>query len=1051
MLDQLPAEARTLNGIRQLMKQLCEALDALAEGVSLAAPDTVRALLAIRKEIIPVVDERLTKCAELIRRGLRDEAVSYAVEPPELVQGATLLDNSRHARWKIWLAKLTELNIPAPPMPRMDLVATLTKAQDELVRLKPLLNAWRRMNLGNAPTADRIAMLGKLRKADPENELWFEATLEHQKQRIPGLERAVAVAVKAQDEQQLSALVAEMQQEWIEPVPQRILSAAMSALMKFRGGRIDRDLDALVESLTAAFDARDLEAAGTLRERWQELVEQKGSFAVDDQRLAAVQPAVAWVDAHARMATVCEEIWNALDARPGGLRMRQEWVRSLERFSNEMEDLAEDLEGDADGEAIERAHERIGRQRGQLERELRFRRMMTYVGITSVAVVLVLGVWYFDARARYDKEVQKELRDLRAAQEKIAAGTLQELPDFEESLRAEFAKNSEIRSLIAIVRSELEQQTGRRTSLKAVLEKARGSLQKADSTDRSDPLGAWPPAFAEASRSLAEMDESKLAITDQEQAEVARIKSTLERLSKKMVGEADGLCRQRIANFDAEIDKARNLLATDSPAAVRILETLKPAIAGLRGQATALAVADASANHAGIRIASESIIALLSAKGALMRKVDTIEGMLASRTKFRQAEKELDHLLGDWKRYTEQLQSIGREFSEFPESREYARAAESQAQWLAVDAWRGFQPFLKQLERATAEQAKEIIMKFDALPPEAKELPVAKRIQEELMPSLKQLADRDLAKLLPELETWFAGTWVGELKFIVKIEDEDFEGETTDYYCLVGHPVGKPNFMYVTGQKDIAAGWPTKQCRKKPTSVAESPQSRLADVLRTEVRKVGASDASAVDQLCVDLLEVVADAKDVDPVPLLITARRLVLLAQGYSRPWREAGQPLAKLLDDGGKGIPGVTINELYSFIPPTREQDPVYSTTKQKSKNLLQQVKLGLAAVKEAITQERDVLRTPPVASFTLAGRLGRNDAGDLVAIWKGPVPPQGKEVWWFPARGGLAVAGNVDDKGVFQPTPPSGSAGVPLFTMTSESKRANETKQQAAGREH
>ena len=254
--------------------------------------------------------------------------------------------------------------------------------------------------------------------------------------------------------------------------------------------------------------------------------------------------------------------------------------------------------------------------------------------------------------------------------------------------------------------------------------------------------------------------------------------------------------------------------------------------------------------------------------------------------------------------------------------------------------------------------------------------------------------------------------------------------------------------MYVTGPKNPESGWPTKQSREKPTSVALSPQSILADDLRTKVSKVDARDAIAVDQLFVDLLEVVADAKDVDPVPLLITARRLVLLAQGYSRPWREAGQPLAKLLDDG-QGVPGVTIDELYSFIPPTREQDPVYQTTKQKSTNLLKQVKLGLAAVKEAIAKERDVLRTPPVASFTLAGRLGRNDAGDLVAIWKGPFPPQGK-VWWCPARGDLAVAGNVDDKGVFQPTPSSGSAGVPLFMMTSESKRANGTKQQAAGRE-
>lgn len=143
------------------------------------------------------------------------------------------------------------------------------------------------------------------------------------------------------------------------------------------------------------------------------------------------------------------------------------------------------------------------------------------------------------------------------------------------------------------------------------------------------------------------------------------------------------------------------------------------------------------------------------------------------------------------------------------------------------------------------------------------------------------------------------------------------------------------------------------------------------------------------------------------------------------------------------------MAIDQLWSFVPPTREQDTDYQLTKQKSENLLKQVKSGLAAVKDAITKERNVLQTPPVASFTLAGRLGRNDAGDLVAIWKGSVPPQGK-VWWFPARADLAVAGNVDGKGVFQPEPASGSAGAPLFTMTSESKRANGTKQQAAGRE-
>jgi hypothetical protein len=320
---------------------------------------------------------------------------------------------------------------------------------------------------------------------------------------------------------------------------------------------------------------------------------------------------------------------------------------------------------------------------------------------------------------------------------------------------------------------------------------------------------------------------------------------------------------------------------------------------------------------------------------------------------------------------------------------------------------------------------------------------MAKRIRQDLIPSIEQLAGRDLEKLRTELEKWFSGTWVGELKFVVKTEDGSI------YYSLVGYPEGEPNFMYVSGQKAAEAGWPTKKHWKKAESVKQSPQSRLAEVLRAVVRKADPSGGIAVDQLFVALLEAVVAAKDVDPVPRLVTARKFVLLAAEYSRPFREAGRPLAKLLDDGQGGIPGLSIEQLWSFVPPTREQDAEYQLTKEKSETLLNEIELGLAAVKDAIAKEQKLLMAPPVGSATLAGRLGRNDAGDLIAIWQGSAPPQG-QVWWFPAGADVAVAGTVDDKGTFRPGPAAGPAGTPLFTMTSESKEANGSKQQAAGRE-
>jgi hypothetical protein len=1043
MLDQLPAEARTVDGIRQLMKQLCEALDALSEGVSKAAPDTVRALLAVRKEIVPVIDERLTKCAELIRRGLRDEAVSRAAEAPALVEAATMLDISRHPRWKIWLAKLTDLIIPSPPMPRMDLVAALTAAQDELVRLKPLLDAWRRTNLANAPLADRIALLGKLRKADPENELWFEALHEHQKQRVPGLEREVAAAINAQDDQRLGALVAEMEREWIDPVPARIVKAAQAALDTFRGGRIDRELAEVANSLAAAHEGRDLAAARTLRERWQQLVDDKGSFAADDARLVAALPAAEWVDAHARMEAASEELWNSLDSRPGGLRTRQQWVRSLERLGNEMEDLAEKLEGDADNEAIERAHERIDRQRAQLDRDLRFRRMMMYVGIASTAAVLGLVVWYFDDQARHDRSVQAALRDLRVAQEKVTAGLLNELPEFERSWPARIAGDPEVASLLAIVRADLDQQSSRRARLAAALEKARGSLQMAEEAKRTDPLETWPAAFAEASRSLAEIEEASLALTDQERADAVRIKSALDRLAKKLVGEADAACRSQIAAFDAELDKARELVADDAVAAAKTLEAVRLAITDLRERAAAGAVLGASKSHSPLRIASEQIVALLSPTGALPRKAESVDGLLASRRKFHEAVEELNRRLGDWPQYGDQLEAIARDFAQVPESRDFARAAESKSQWPAVDDWRAFQPWLQRLHTATPEQAKEVLAKFEALSAEAKALPMGQRVASDILPAVKQFAERDPDKLRADLESWFSGTWVGELRFVVKA------GEDASYYCVEAPQERAAMFTYVSGRKDTDAGWPTQDERKNVQAVVPSPQWRLAETLRAAVIEAGQKGGTAVDRLFGTMIEAVVAAEDMDPIPRLVTARKFLLLATEYSRPWREAGRPLIALLDDGEGGIPGVTMDQIWSFVPPTRERDANYRVTKDKAEKLLLAINRGIVEVKAAIDREEAALKAPPTELFTLRGRLARNDAGDLVAVWRGPKPAKG-QVWWFPASASGTVAGTVDAEGRIQLSPNPGPSGTPLFTIAAQSKTSTNGGQQAAGGE-
>jgi hypothetical protein len=1022
MQEQLPAEARTVEGIRRLMKELSEALDALVEGVSIAAPDTVRSLLSARQEIVPIIDDRLTRAAELIRRGLRDEAMSYASDPPKLVEAATFLDISGNSRWKTWSAKLAELNIPTPRMPRMDLVAEIIKSQEDLVRLKPRLDAWRRMNLANAPLPHRITMLKTLRQEDPENEVWFEALHEHEKQRIPEIEREVAAAARTEDDNRLSTLVAEIEQDWIEPVPVRLIQAAKSALETFRNTRIDRELDTAADSLAAAHEAKDLAAAQTLWHRWEELVAEKGSFAVDDSRLATAGPAVEWVESHDRLTRVSEEIWNSLDARPGSLRTRQDWVRDLERLGNEMEDLAEKLDGDADDEAIERAHERIGRQRLQLERDIRFRRMLMYTGIASTAIVLGVMVWYFDDRARYQQSVAAAMADLDAAREQIAAGTLQTLPAFEQDWPPRILGNTRVSTLLTMARAELEQEDDRRVRLVAALEGVQENLKAAETSARPEPVSVWPDAFAKASRAIAEIETAKLAKTDQERADTQRLKGAIGRLAQKLVNEADDHCRTQIKLFDSRLEEARKLVATDASAAFAVLEEVRTAIDALHTRAAAAAAREASPGHARLRVASEPIVALLASNGPLRIKADSIDSMLADRKNFRARVRELDRLLGDWKSYAKQLTTISREFSQFPEAHDYGQAAESQQQWAAIEEWDAFLPWLKGLDIASPELAKKIVAEYETLSVAAKALPEAEQLEKNILPSIKQLAARNLPNLRAELEKFISDTWVGELRFVVS----DTDGR--EYYCLAPPKPGAQNFTYVSGSKDQVTGWPEAKTRKPIAKVEQSPQAKLAERLRRIIQKFPIGGI-AVDELFVSLTDEVVAADDMDPFPRLVTARKFVELALDSSLPWQKTAKPLAARLFDNGGGIPGIELDQIWSFVPPEREENLEYKLGRPKAESLLTRVQQLVPNVRTAIKEERTLLTAVPTESMSLVGRLDRDDAGTITVVWKGKPPPAGA-VWWFPPGRACVVAGKVDTNFVFHPEAVTGPAGTPLF---------------------
>lgn len=1023
-LDEATPEAigKSVEKVRQLMETLWQALDALAEGVSISAVDDVRQLLALRSSVVPHIDARLATCGELLRHGLRSEALGRAAEFPPLVETANLLDLASHPQWADWQLALSAQEIPAPVLPRLDLVKALVKAQDECEALKPLLGRWRRMNLANASLPERIGLLRKLRKQDSNCEVWFEALREHEKQRLGQIEVAIKQATRDRDERRLQGLVEEMDAGWKEPVDSRLKQAAAAALASFRGSRIDREIDEVGGSLAAAHEARDLDAARELRRRWGPLADEKGSLEPGDPRLAAADPAVAWVDNHDRMRGLAEEVWQSLDAKPRGLRAWREWVRSLDRMGAEMEDLAEKLSGEVDEEAVQRTHERIARKREELTEYERFRRRLMYIGTGSVAALLAVGVWYIDDDQRFKREVAAAIEQLDNHMTECRNGLLTALPDVDGySSRVRGAPS--VAGRIVSLEAALKKEDDRRRNFAEYLGQAREALAAAAERPRNDRLQAWPPEFAEATRALEELEKRAWAKTEAEKADLFRAQGDIDKLAKSWTSEADLELGGRLSAIDARLDHVREILAGDLAAAEAGLVEASATIESNRALASAPAVAGAASQYGSRQVASAETVAKFSRQGPLQRKATDLSRMIDERNGFAKEVALLPAALGNWPTYGKVLDRVATGFPDLAEAAEFAEAAQRRPQWEAIDRWREFAGSLEPLGEVKQAKAKQLVELFGQLPQTVRDLPMARTFAVDVLPALEHFSKRDLEGLEANLATFLNGPFMAELAFVVTTAAG---GDI--FYCLAPKPESGKPFDFVAGMKTNQV-WPLKKERADALTVEASPQAQLAQRLAGRVRLAGKQDGLAIDAMLLGIIKDTIAAKAVDPILRLVAVRKYLLLGEEFSLPIQVDGRAALRLVSDGKGGIPGIDLRDLGSFAAPTRQTNVTYLTTTKTAQRLVEEIAEMLPALEVAIAAERKRLDNPKGLLPAVTGVIGLASDGTRIPVWKEGKPPAG-EVWWIASPEEVAKAGRALPDGTFQVAKPPPPAGTPLW---------------------
>lgn len=150
------------------MRRTSELVDAVKGALSGATMDAA-AELALAQEVVRAcadTRERLVRAIDLMRQGLRGEAMVIVDVRPMLTETAAALADPVMARWR---KRCMERGLPVPQTIDTDLVHELSEgvAEAEDPRVDQLMRRLRYQNLAHAPAHERLRTMWALRRVDP--------------------------------------------------------------------------------------------------------------------------------------------------------------------------------------------------------------------------------------------------------------------------------------------------------------------------------------------------------------------------------------------------------------------------------------------------------------------------------------------------------------------------------------------------------------------------------------------------------------------------------------------------------------------------------------------------------------------------------------------------------------------------------------------------------------------------------------------------------------------------------------------------------------------
>ena len=242
-------------------------------------------------------NDRLRRCGEYLRRGLRSEAVQLSESQPKLlplVESLTLADAAA------WTAACSANKAPTPPELLTENLNQLESAAATERTLAPLLGRYRLLSLAKAPLRSRMEVLVPLHEKDPGNPVWVENLRTLGAARLKQMRVEAKAAYVAKNLTFLEKLSAEMDggAEYMA-APEDLRRGVERAIGGLRLETAKEELRPVLAELRAAHAAGDYARAARPMEQWRTIVEGR-QLALPAALQESIRPIVAWTAAEER-------------------------------------------------------------------------------------------------------------------------------------------------------------------------------------------------------------------------------------------------------------------------------------------------------------------------------------------------------------------------------------------------------------------------------------------------------------------------------------------------------------------------------------------------------------------------------------------------------------------------------------------------------------------------------------------------------------------------------------------------------------------------------